>query len=139
MSNLEKGLRITPKSKLTLKCHKCGGRTNIKLSTPLTCVKCGHIFTYTCLVCDYEFSLGEEVSYCSKCGWFICPRCGSCGCYVKTLISAFRKIREAVRKEDGLRVYGLMPHFILEEEEDGEIIIRHLFLRKILKRGKGRR
>ena len=32
-----------------------------------------------CFVCGEKFGV-EHSKVCPKCGWYICPHCGSCGC-----------------------------------------------------------
>jgi len=127
--------KIQQKSKLTLKCHKCGEKSTFHVVGALTCGKCGSVFTYKCLACDYEFQIGEEALFCSKCGWFICPRCGSCGCFIKIMLTVFKKIKEAVKMEERLKVYGLTSRKTINSCKKREkLIITHFFHSRILKR-----
>ena len=55
-----------------------------------------------CFSCGFKFKV-EEAEICPKCGWYKCPKCGSCGCHLgeegakvafymrKTLIEIFNR------------------------------------------------
>lgn len=119
---------VTPKNKITFKCSRCGEKSSFHLTEPLTCKKCGKIYSYSCLVCEHEFIIGETVEFCPKCGWFICPKCGSCGCYVKNMIRLFRQIKDVIKRDDSLKSYGFASFTVLrKKKERRKLTVKHFF------------
>jgi len=50
--------------------------------------------TVYCFSCGEEFEV-EKTETCPKCGWFICPHCGACGC---NLDNDARKVAYQMRR-----------------------------------------
>lgn len=116
-------VKVVPKTAITFTCSSCGERARFQILGGVSCPRCGKVYTFRCLVCGYEFKIGEEAEYCVRCGWLKCPRCGSCGCAVRRILGFIKKLRELVREEEGLRVFGLMSRKVIKMEK---IKVRHI-------------
>lgn len=134
-------VKVVMKKAITFTCSSCGNKTRFDLPTPLTCGHCGKIYTYTCLACGYEFQLGEHVEYCIKCGWFRCPKCGSCGCVIKKIIRAFKQLKEILKGEGEFSVFGLMSHSQLKGVEimKEKYIVKGFFHSEVLEKEERRK
>ena len=62
--------------KLILKCKDCGKRYTVKTDKPMICPECKNS-QWFCHGCQTYFEPGE---LCLRCRWFVCPKCGACGC-----------------------------------------------------------
>ncbi len=56
-------------------CYSCGYRHYDSEKCP----NCGFLVEYSCWNCQAEIIPALETK-CRKCGWYICPDCGACGC-----------------------------------------------------------
>ncbi|MCS7133154.1 MAG: hypothetical protein NZ918_05520, partial [Aigarchaeota archaeon] len=101
----------------------------------LRCKKCGETFTYYCLLCNYKFQVNEHVEYCPKCGWFRCPQCNSCGCFVKALVEFWKSLKKTEFARENLKVRGFMSSASLdfgsgeggEDMGEKEVVVTHFF------------
>jgi hypothetical protein len=56
-------------------CYGCG----YKFRDETECPNCGRSVIYECWDCKATIDPEIEVK-CRRCGWYICPECGKCGC-----------------------------------------------------------
>lgn len=67
------------RTKLVLRCKDCGTRYTVNTDKPMVCPECKNDKWY-CHNCHEYF---EPKEFCLRCRWFICPKCGACGCDYK--------------------------------------------------------
>lgn len=52
----------------------------------MICANCGQGFQFHCFRCGHNF---EPETKCNRCHWWICPKCGSCGCSYNKPVKPF--------------------------------------------------
>ena len=88
---------------LNLKCHSCGHRTKVRTER-MVCELCGEGSFWICWKCHHKIDpeTDRELTLCTKCRYFVCPDCGSCGCQLQEKMHPILHYKEVKSLHDML-------------------------------------
>lgn len=99
------------------KCYNCGKEFTLTINE-IRCDNCKKIVNFPCNNCKEWFSI-EGIKQCGFCGYYFCPKCGSCGkdCVKPSILIDIKEIIPGITEEQSIKLMGYIEELKTSKEQ----------------------